>query len=80
VVIPLAPPVAVPAAPLAVAPVTSPVPHVAPLRICAEFLKLDPIKDVKVFLNVLKQIQFYLLMPDFSTGHADESLTTDLGN
>jgi hypothetical protein len=28
----------------------------------------------------LEQNQFYLRMPEFTTGHADASLTTDLGN
>jgi hypothetical protein len=79
-VIPVAPPAAVPAAPPVVVPVASPVPQVAPLGVCAELLKLDRIKDVKAFLHSLEQIQLYLHMPEFSTGHANESLTTDLGN
>jgi hypothetical protein len=78
-VIPVAPPAAVPVASPAMVPVASPVPHVAPLGICAKLLKLDPIKDVKAFLDSLEQIQFYLRMPEFSTGHADASLTTNLG-
>jgi hypothetical protein len=69
VVIPVAPPAAVPAAPPAMVPVASHVPHVAPLGICAELLKLDPIKKAKAFLDSLEQIQFYLHMPEFSTGH-----------
>jgi hypothetical protein len=68
-VIPVAPPAAVPLGPPAVILVASPVPRAAPLGICAELLKLDPIKDPKAFLNSLEQIQFYLLMPEFSTGH-----------
>ncbi len=79
-VIPVAPPAAVLTASPAVVPVASPVPHVAPLRIRAELLKLDLIKDVMAFLNLLEQIQFYLRMPEFSTGHTNESLTTNLGN
>jgi hypothetical protein len=79
-VIPVAPPVAVPVAPPVVVPVTSPVPQVAPLRICAKLLKLDPIMDAKAFLDSLEQIQLYLCMPEFSTGHADESLTNNLSN
>jgi hypothetical protein len=79
-VIPVAPPVAVPAAPLAVVPVASPAPHIAPLGIRAELLKLNLIKDMNAFLSLLEQIQFYLHMPEFSTGHANESLTTNLGN
>jgi hypothetical protein len=79
-VIPLAPPAAVPEAPPAMVPVASPVPHIAPLGICAELLKLNPIKEAKAFLNSLEQIKLYLHMPEFSTGHADASLTTDLGN
>jgi hypothetical protein len=79
-VIPVAPPAAVPAAPPAVVPIASPVPLVAPLGICAKLLKLHSIRDVIAFLNSLEQIQFYLRMPEFSTGHAKESLTTNLGN
>ncbi len=44
-VIPVAPPAAVPVASPAVVPVASPVPHIAPLGILAELLKLDPIND-----------------------------------
>jgi hypothetical protein len=79
-VIPVAPPAAVLVAPPAVVPVASPVPHIAPLGICAELLKLHPIKDMIAFLDSLEQIQFYLHMPEFSTGHANESLTTNLSN
>jgi hypothetical protein len=79
-VIPVTSSAAVTAAPPAMVPVASPVPHVAPLGICAELFKLNPIKVVKSFLNLLEQIQFYLRMPEFSTGHANESLTTNLGN
>ncbi len=53
-VIPVAPSAAVPAGPPAVVSVTSPVPHVAPLGIHAELLKLDRIKDPKAFLNLLE--------------------------
>jgi hypothetical protein len=80
VVIPVAPPAPVPTAPPAIIPVTSPVPHIAPLGICAELLKLDLIKVAKAFLDLLEQIQFYLRMPEFSIGHADASLTTNLRN
>jgi hypothetical protein len=37
-------------------------------------------KDAKAFLDSFEQIQFYLRMPDFSTGHADGALVTDVGN
>ena len=37
-------------------------------------------KDAKAFLDSFEQIQFYLRMPDFSTGHADGALVTDAGN
>ena len=37
-------------------------------------------KDAKAFLDSFEQIQFYLRMPDFSTGHADGALITDAGN
>ena len=46
----------------------------------SELLKLDPFKDAKGFLDSLEQIQFYLRMPEFSTGHVDNSLTTDASN
>ena len=51
---------------------------VGPVR--ADLLKLDPIKDAKGFLDSLETIQFYLRMPEFSTGHADGLLTTDAVN
>ncbi len=59
-----------------------PPPAVVPLPppVCAKLLKLNPIKDAKAFLDSLEQIQFYPRMPEFLTDHADESLTTDLGN
>jgi hypothetical protein len=50
------------------------------VTIQAELLKLDPIKDARSFLDSLEQIHFYLCMPNFSTGHADESLITDVNN
>jgi hypothetical protein len=37
-------------------------------------------KDTKAFLDSLEQIHFYLQMPEFSTGHANGSLTTNAGN
>jgi hypothetical protein len=37
-------------------------------------------KDAKAFLDSFEQIQFYLRMPDFSTGHADGALVMDVGN
>ncbi len=52
-------------------------PSVAP-RI--ELLKIDPIKDAKSFLNLFETIQYYLWMPEFSTGRADDSLATDASN
>ena len=58
-----------------------PVPVVPPqVPLCAELLKLNPFKDAKGFLDSLEQIQFYLHMPEFSTGHKDDSLTTDVNN
>ena len=51
-----------------------------PVPVCAKLLKLDPIKDAKEFLDSLEQIQFYLCMPEFSTGHSNDSLTTDAIN
>ena len=71
-------PVAVPVAVPGVAPPPA-LPVVAPSP-CAKLLKLDPMKDAKAFLNPLEQIQFYLCMANFFTGHADESLTTDTTN
>ncbi len=64
-------------APLALPPVPV-VPPLVPVR--AKLLKLDPIKDAKGFIDSLEQIQFYHQMPEFSTGHSDDSLTTDAIN
>ena len=69
------PPPAPAPAPLPLVPPPAPI---GPVR--AELLKLDPIKDAKGFLDSLETIQFYLRMPEFSTGHADNSLTTDVLN
>jgi hypothetical protein len=46
----------------------------------AELLKLDSIKDTKAFLDSFKTIQYYLHMPEFSTGHPDGSLHSDATN
>jgi len=62
-------------APLPLVPPPAPI---GPVR--AKLLKLDSIKDAKGFLNSLETIQFYLHMPEFSTGHADDSLMTDALN
>ena len=51
-----------------------------PVPVRAKFLKLDPFKDAKGFLDLLEQIQFYLRMPEFSTGHNNDSLTIDTNN
>jgi hypothetical protein len=48
--------------------------------VCAKLLKFDPIKDAIAFLDSFEQIQFYLHMPNFSTGHTNEALTTNSGN
>jgi hypothetical protein len=45
-----------------------------------ELLKIDPIKDTKSFLDSFETIQYYLRMPKFSTGRADDSLATDASN
>jgi len=74
VVPPPAPAVIPPPAPAAVLPL---VPS-RPIR--AELLKLDPMKDLKAFLDSLEQIQYYLQMPDFCTGCTDDSLVTDASN
>jgi hypothetical protein len=55
-------------------------PLVASVWVRAELLKLNPMKGAKAFLDSLEQIHFYLQMPEFSTGIADVSLTTDGGN
>jgi hypothetical protein len=52
-------------------------PSVAP-RI--ELLKIYPIKDTKSFLNLFETMQYYLWMPEFSTGRADDSLATEASN
>ncbi len=46
----------------------------------AELLKLDSIKDAKRFLDSFETIQYYLCMPEFSTGHPDGSLNMDAAN
>jgi hypothetical protein len=74
---PLAP-VVVPAAAPVITPAVAPPITSAAVRV--ELLKLYPLKDAKAFLDSLEQIHFYLRMPDFSTGHADDSLTTDANN
>ncbi len=84
--IPTAPAV-VSAAPVPIA-LVAPAPPIAlfvpPLAISsgvrAELLKLNTMKDAKAFLDSLEQIHFYLQMPGFSTGHADDSLFTDGAN
>jgi hypothetical protein len=55
-------------------------PPVASVGVRTKQLKLDPMKDVKAFLDLLEQIHFYLRMPEFSTGHANCSLTIDAEN
>jgi hypothetical protein len=80
-VVPTAPamvPAAVPAAPVPKIPYVAPL--VASVGVRTKLLKLDLMKDAKAFLDLLKQIHFYLLMPEFSTGHTNGSLTTDAGN
>ena len=58
-----------------------PVPVVPPqVPVQAKLLKLDPFKDAKGFLDLLEEIQFYLRMPEFFTGHPDDSLMMDVGN
>ncbi len=80
-VVPTAPaidPAVLPAAPVAMAPFMAP--PVASTGVWAELLKLDLMNDAKAFLDSLKQIYFYLRMPEFSTGHASGSLTTNIEN
>jgi hypothetical protein len=72
-----APPAVVPPTP-AVLPSTPAAPSSNTARV--ELLKLDPIKDAKQFLDSFETIQFYLQMPEFFTGHANGSLTTDTAN
>jgi hypothetical protein len=62
----------------AVLPLTPAAPSSTAARV--ELLKLDPIKDAKEFLDSFKTIQFYLQMPEFSTGLANGSLATDMAN
>ncbi len=70
-------PVLAPPKPVAPPP-TLAVSSLTPARV--ELLKLDPMKDAKEFLDLFKTIQYYLRMPEFSTGHANGSLTRDLAN
>jgi hypothetical protein len=81
VVVPTAPamvPVVIPASPIPMAPFVAP--PVASVGVRAKQLKLDPMKDVKAFFDLLEQIHFYLWMPEFSTGYANCSLTIDAEN
>jgi hypothetical protein len=59
-------------------PPASAVPSLTAARV--ELLKLDPMKDAKEFLDSFETIQYYLQMPEVSTGHADGSLSMDLSN
>jgi hypothetical protein len=80
-VVPTAPamvPVEIPAAPILMAPFLAP--PVASVGVRAKLLKPDLMKDATAFLDLLEQIHFYLRMPEFFTGHADGSLTTNAGN
>jgi hypothetical protein len=61
-------------------PALPPLPPAAPTVARVELLKLDPIKDAKAFLDSFETIQYYLQMPEFSTRHADGSLSTDAAN
>jgi hypothetical protein len=73
-------PAVVPAAPVPMPMAPFVAPPVASVGVRAELLKLDPMKDAKAFLDFLEQIHFYLQMPEFSTGYANGSLTTDVRN
>jgi hypothetical protein len=80
-VVPTAPamvPAVIPASPVPMAPFVAP--PVASVGVRAKRLKLNPMKDEKAFLDLLEQIHFYLQMPEFSTGHANCSLTIDAEN
>jgi hypothetical protein len=80
-VVPAVPPLAPVVVPAA-APVITPAvaPAITSVAVQAELLKLDPLKHAKAFLDSLEQIHFYLRMPDFSTCHANDSLTMDANN
>ena len=54
-------------------------PHVAASR-PMDPLKLSPLKDEKAFLDNYDLIQYFLRVPDFSTGRPDDSLITDSSN
>jgi hypothetical protein len=43
-------------------------------------LKLCALKDDKAFINNYDLIQYYLRIPEFSTGRADDALITDSSN
>ncbi len=80
-VVPTAPamvPAVIPASPVPMAPFLAP--PVASVGVRAKQLKLNPMKDVKAFLDLLEQKHFYLRMPEFSTGHANCSLIIDAKN
>jgi hypothetical protein len=46
----------------------------------AEPPKLCKLKDVKAFIDSFELIQYYLPVPEFSTGRADDALITDSSN
>jgi hypothetical protein len=68
------------ASPLAVPPL-APIPAASPsFAARPKPFKLGVFKDAKDYLDNYDMIQFYLCIPDFSTGHSDGLLVTDLSN
>ena len=65
--------------PVAPTPALAGPPHVAASR-PLEPLKLSPLKDEKAVLDNYDLIQYYLRVPEFSTGRPDDTLLTDSSN
>ena len=51
-----------------------------PLVVRAEPLKLSPLPDDKSFIDHFKLVQYYLWVPEYSTGWLDDALITDAPN
>jgi hypothetical protein len=53
---------------------------VPPLVVRVEPLKLSPLPDAKSFIDHFKLIQYYLCVPEYSTGQSDGALVTEVSN
>ena len=66
--------------PAALPPAFAGPPHVTASSRPMEPLKLSPLKDEKAFLDNYDLIQYFLRVPEFSTGRPDDTLITDSSN